>query len=147
MMFNASSSCFIDANVFRLCYKKLRQYKHIFKTCQCKSSLHRFFAELFLSVKAIETNLGSDKTLITAEKFKQWSDEAFNSGKEIEAIKRLTLHRFWCRDLPTASCLPKMKGSVFNSIKIKTCNLNSDTICWRKLGPWSLVQVGRIKDF
>ncbi len=44
------------------------------------------------------------------KKFKQWSDEAFNAGKESEAMKRLTLHRkrfiaslhrFKCPDLPT----------------------------------------------
>ncbi len=28
-----------------------------------------------------------------SKKLKQWSDEAFNAGKEIEAMKRLTLHR------------------------------------------------------
>ncbi len=28
-----------------------------------------------------------------AKKLKQWSDEAFNAGKETEAMKRLTLHR------------------------------------------------------
>jgi hypothetical protein len=27
------------------------------------------------------------------KKLEQWSDEAFNAGKEIEAMKRLTLHR------------------------------------------------------
>ncbi len=27
------------------------------------------------------------ETLITTKKIKQWSDEAFNAGKEIEAIK------------------------------------------------------------
>jgi hypothetical protein len=28
-----------------------------------------------------------------SKKLKQWSDETFNAGKEIEAMKRLTLHR------------------------------------------------------
>ncbi len=27
------------------------------------------------------------------KKLKQWSDEVFNAGKEIEAMKRLRLHR------------------------------------------------------
>jgi hypothetical protein len=27
------------------------------------------------------------------KKLKQWSNEAFNAGKETEAMKRLTLHR------------------------------------------------------
>jgi hypothetical protein len=39
----------------------------------------------------MEANSWSDKTLITEKKIKQWSDEAFNAGKEIEAMKRLML--------------------------------------------------------
>jgi hypothetical protein len=42
---------------------------------------------------AIEANLASDKTLIM-KKTKQQSDEAFNAGKEIEAMMRLTLQCF-----------------------------------------------------
>ncbi len=38
----------------------------------------------------MEANSGSDETLITA---KNLSNEAFNAGKETEAMKRLTLHR------------------------------------------------------
>ncbi len=34
------------------------------------------------------------RNIIYGKKLKQWSDEAFNAGKEIEAMKRLTLHRF-----------------------------------------------------
>ncbi len=32
------------------------------------------------------------KPLTTAKKLKQWSKKAFNAGKEIEAMKRLTVH-------------------------------------------------------
>jgi hypothetical protein len=41
----------------------------------------------------MEANSGSDETLITA---KIQINEAFNAGKEIEAMKRLMLHRFYC---------------------------------------------------
>ncbi len=41
-------------------------------------------------------NSGSDEPTkpLLRQKFKQWSDETFNAGKETEAMKRLTLHRF-----------------------------------------------------
>jgi hypothetical protein len=41
----------------------------------------------------MEANSGSDEAInITyGKKLKQWSNEAFNAGKEIEGMKRLTL--------------------------------------------------------
>ncbi len=30
--------------------------------------------------------------MLNVKKLQQWSDEAFNAGKEIEAMKRVTLH-------------------------------------------------------
>jgi hypothetical protein len=46
----------------------------------------------------MEANFGSDEVMKRwnvnyGKKLKQWSDEAFNIGKEIKAMKRLTLHR------------------------------------------------------
>ncbi len=48
-------------------------------------------------------NLESDEAMkpLLGKKLKQWSDKAFNAGKEIEAMKRLTLHRFYCPALST----------------------------------------------
>jgi hypothetical protein len=39
-------------------------------------------------------NSGSDEAMkpLLRQKIKKWSDDAFNAGKEIEAMKRLTLH-------------------------------------------------------
>jgi hypothetical protein len=40
-------------------------------------------------------NSGSDEAMkpLLRQQIKQRSDEAFNAGKEIDAMKRLTLHR------------------------------------------------------
>jgi hypothetical protein len=42
----------------------------------------------------MKANSESDETNVNhGKKLMQWSDEALNAGKEIEAMKRLTLHR------------------------------------------------------
>ncbi len=41
-------------------------------------------------MKAIEANSWNDEVIVNfGEKLKQWNDEAFDAGKEIEAIKCL----------------------------------------------------------
>jgi hypothetical protein len=66
--------------------------------CQWNSSLHRFYALIFFLVKALRQwwqILEAMKrwNVDYGKKLKQWSDEGFNAGIEIEAMKRLTLHR------------------------------------------------------
>jgi hypothetical protein len=43
----------------------------------------------------MEANSGSDEAMNVnyGKKLKQWTNEVFNAGKEIEAMKWLTLHR------------------------------------------------------
>ncbi len=53
-------------------------------------------------------NSGSDEAMKVdyGKKLKQWSDEAFNVGTEIEAMKRLTLHR-----IASSLLLPSFGGN------------------------------------
>jgi hypothetical protein len=64
---------------------------------QCKSSLHHFYALLFFVLKALRQwwltrKAMQRKSVNYGKNLKQWSDEAFNTGKEVEVMKRLTLH-------------------------------------------------------
>jgi hypothetical protein len=66
--------------------------------CQWNSSLHCFYALIFFFVKALRQWWQIQEAMKRwnvdyGKKLKQWSDEAFNAGIEIEAKKRLTLHR------------------------------------------------------
>ncbi len=69
-----------------------------FGNCQWNSWLHHFYALILFFVKALR----QWRQIQEAKKrwngnygknLKQWSDEAFNAGKEIEAMKHLMLHR------------------------------------------------------
>ncbi len=65
---------------------------------QSKSSLHCFFALIFFIVKVLRQwrqiwEAMKQWNVNYGKKFNQWSNEAFNAGKEIEAMKRLTFHR------------------------------------------------------
>ncbi len=52
----------------------------------------------------MKANSENDETDVNyGKKLMQWSDEAFNAGKEIEAMKRLTLHRI-ASSLHCSSC-------------------------------------------
>ncbi len=62
------------------------------------SSLHHFYALIFFFVKALRQWWQIREAMKRwnvdyGKKLKQWSDEAFNTGIEIEAMKRLMLHR------------------------------------------------------
>jgi hypothetical protein len=77
---------------------KLRKITNSWGNCHWNSLLHRFYALIFLFVKALRLWWQIQEAMkrwnrYCGKKFKQWSDEAFNAGKEIEAMKRLTLHR------------------------------------------------------
>jgi hypothetical protein len=66
--------------------------------CQWNSSLHRFYALIFFFVEAFRQWWQIREAMKRwnvdyGKKLKQWSDEAFNAGIEIEAKKHLTLHR------------------------------------------------------
>ncbi len=90
---------------------------------QWNSSLHCFYALIFFFVKALRQwwqireamkwwNVDYDK------KLKQWSDEVCNAGIEIEAMKRLTLHRIasslhhFCCPALLKQPVPKVRGPV-----------------------------------
>ncbi len=65
---------------------------------QWNSLLHRFCSLIFFIIKALRQWWRIQEAMKRwnvnyGKKLKQWSDEAFNAGKEIEAMKRLTLHR------------------------------------------------------
>ncbi len=72
---------------------------NFFGNCQWDSLLHRFCALILFFVKALRQwwrirEAMKRWTVNYGKKLKQWSDdEAFNAGKEIEAMKRLTLLR------------------------------------------------------
>ncbi len=66
--------------------------------CQWNSSLHRFYALIFFFLKALRQWWQIREAMKRwnvdyGKKLKQWSDDAFNAGIEIEAMERLTLHR------------------------------------------------------
>jgi hypothetical protein len=68
-----------------------------FGNCHWESSLHRFYALIFLFVKGLRQWWQIREAMkrwnhYYGKKLKQWSDEAFNAGKEIETMRRLTLH-------------------------------------------------------
>ena len=76
---------------------KLRKITNSWGNCHWDSLLHRFYALIFLFVKALRQWWQIREAMkrwnrYCGKKLKQWSDEAFNTGKEIEAMKRLTLH-------------------------------------------------------
>ncbi len=86
----------------RLCFLplllKLRKITNSWGNCHWGSLLHRFYALIFLFVKALRQWWQIREAMkrwnrYCSKKLKQWSNEAFNAGKEIEAMKRLTLHR------------------------------------------------------
>ncbi len=77
---------------------KLQKITNLLGNCHWDSSLHRFYALIFLFVKVLRQWWQIREAMkrwnrYYGKKFEQWSDEAFNAGKEIEAMKRLTLHR------------------------------------------------------
>ncbi len=72
--------------------------KNYFRNCQWNSSLHCFCALILFFVKALRQWWRIREAMTRwnvnyGKKLKQWSDEALNAGEEIEAMKRLTLHR------------------------------------------------------
>ncbi len=77
---------------------EITEITNFFGNCQWNSLLHRFFALILFFVKALRQWSRIREAMKRwnvnyGRKLKQWSDEAFNAGKEIEAMKRLTLHR------------------------------------------------------
>ncbi len=78
--------------------RKIRRKKNFFWNCQWDSLLHRFCALILFVVKVLRQWWRIREAIKWwnvnyGKKLKQWSDEAFNAGKEIEAMKHLTLHR------------------------------------------------------
>ncbi len=77
---------------------KQRKIKNFWGNCHWDSLLHHFYALIFLFVKALRQWWRIREAIkrwnrYCGTKLKQWSNEVFNAGKEIEAMKRLTLHR------------------------------------------------------
>jgi hypothetical protein len=63
-------------------------------------------------------------------KLKQWSDEAFNAGKETEAMKRLTLHRI-ASSLLVPSFAPR---------QVFTKAMHRIRILWMRIQPKILIR-------
>ncbi len=87
-----------DDDVFRLCYGNYGNNGFFFGNCQWNSLLNCFYVLIFFSVKALRQWRQIREAMKRwnvnyGKKLKQCSNEAFNAGKEIEAMKRLTLHR------------------------------------------------------
>ncbi len=85
-----------DDDVLRLCYGNYGNNKFV-GNCQGNSSLHRFHALIFIFVEVLRKwrqilEAIRQWNVNYGKKLKQWSDEAFNAGKEIEAMKGLTLY-------------------------------------------------------
>ncbi len=77
---------------------EITEITDFFGNCQWNSWLHCLYALIFFFVTALRQwsqirEAMKRLNVNYGKKFKQWSDEAFNAGKEIEAMKRLTLHR------------------------------------------------------
>jgi hypothetical protein len=75
---------------------KLRKITNSWGNCHWDSLLHRFYALIFLFIKALRQWWQIREAMkrwnrYCGKKLKQWSNEAFNAGKEIG--QRLTLHR------------------------------------------------------
>ncbi len=105
---------------------------NFFGNYQWNSSLHRFCALIFFFVKALRQwwqireamkwwNINYGK------KLKQWSDEAFNAGKEIEAMKHLMLHRI----ASSLHCFIASSLHCFIASVAQLCILNNSWICRR----------------
>jgi hypothetical protein len=80
---------------FRLCYRN-NGNKQIFGEITNKN--HCFYALIFVVVKALRQwrqirEVMNREDVNYSKIFKQSSDEAFNTGKKIEAMKHLMLHR------------------------------------------------------
>jgi hypothetical protein len=86
-----------DDDVFQLCYGNYENNEFCWKlpmefiasSLQC---VNIFFVEALRQWRQIREAM-KRWNVNYGKKLKQWSDEAFNAGKEIEAMKRLTLHR------------------------------------------------------
>jgi hypothetical protein len=105
--------------ILRLCYRNYGN-KRIFQKLPMQiitSSLLCINIFFCLCVKAIEANLGSDEAIKCKlkQKIKQWSDKAFYAGKEIEAMKRLTLHCI----IASSLLVPSFGGGVRDGARFK----------------------------
>ncbi len=90
---------------FDIATENTEKKNFFFGNCQWDSLLHRFCALILFFVKALRQwwrirEAVKRWNVNYGKKLKQWSDEAFNAGKEIEAMKGLTLSRFCCPALP-----------------------------------------------
>jgi hypothetical protein len=102
---------------FSALLRKLRKIMNFLGNCHRDSSLHCFYSLIFFFVNALRQWWQIWEAMkwwncYYGKKLKQWSNEAFNTGKEIEAMKRLTLHpiasslhRFYCPAL--LMCIPQ----------------------------------------
>jgi hypothetical protein len=102
---------------------EITEIMNFFGNRQWNSSLHHFYALIFFCIKALRQwrqiqealkrwNFNYDK------KLKQWSDEAFNAGKEIEVMKHLPLHRIASlhRFIASSLLLPSF-GDILLTVK------------------------------
>ncbi len=80
---------------FSTLLRKIRKTNFFLGNCQWNSSLHRFCSLKLFFVEALRQwwwILEAMKrwNINYGKKLKQWSDQAFNADKDIEAMKRLT---------------------------------------------------------
>ncbi len=90
----------------------------LFLNCQSQSLLHCFYALIFFFVKALRQWRQIQEAMKRynvsyGKKLKRRSDEAFNAGKDIEEMKRLTLH---C--IASSLLLPSFGHRVRFSIRV-----------------------------
>ncbi len=141
-----------DDDIFRLCYGNIGNLTKFFDIANIN---HRFFSLIIFVVKALRQlrqiwEAMKRENVNYGKKLKQWSDEAFNASKEIEAMKRLTLHRiasslhgFMASSLLVPSfewnmqigqLLPTRSGENIESpdFQAKDCRIASQLISWKE---------------
>jgi hypothetical protein len=117
--------------------RKLRKITNFWGNCHWDSLLHYFYALIIFFIKALRQWWQIREAMkrwnrYYSKKLKQWRDEAFNAGKEIEALKRLTLHwialslhRFYCpaltRSIQTKISMPGGRGGSGREEEINPC--------------------------
>ncbi len=96
----------------RLCFsallRKIRKITNFGGNYHWESLLHRSYSLIFFFVEALRQWWQIREVMkrwnrYYGKKFKQWSDEAFIAGKEMEAMNRSTLHRFYFPALAIAN--------------------------------------------
>jgi hypothetical protein len=103
---------------------EITEITNFFGNCHWNLWLHRFYALIFFFVKALRqwSHIREAMKRLNVnygKKLKQWSNEAFNAGKEIEAMNCLTLHRFYCPALHIITAF-KAITDITENLVIKT---------------------------